>query len=145
PGGKVESAAQFEIRAGLRFVPLDQPRVVYQLELDKDGKSSKLNLRADGTLVPASVRPGQNRAYLGLAFEKNTTVVSQVTKDGPAHQAGIKTGDKVLALDDVKIGAVADLVKALQTMKPGTEVKLKVQRGDQTVTVSVKLGAPPGQ
>src|SRR5262249_4064981 len=74
-GGKIEDAAQFEIRAGLQFVPLDEARVVYQLELEKDAKPSKLNLRADGSLVPAPVRLGQNRAYLGLAFEKDTTVV----------------------------------------------------------------------
>jgi hypothetical protein len=145
PGGKVESAAQFEVRAGLQFVPLDEPRIVYQLELEKDGKQSKLNLRADGTLVPPPVRPGQNRAYLGLAFEKNSTIVSQVTKDGPADQAGIKAGDKVLTLGDAKIASVPDLVKALQGVQPGTEVKLQVQRGDNTVTVPVKLGTPPGQ
>jgi hypothetical protein len=145
PGGKVDSVAQFEIRAGLQFVPIEEPRVVYQLELDKDGKASKLNLRADGTVVPAPVRPGPKRAYLGLAFEKDTTVVSQVTKDGPAEQAGVKTGDKVLALGDTKIGSVPDILKALQALQPGTEVKLLVQRGDKALTLPVKLGTPPGQ
>jgi hypothetical protein len=145
PGGKVESVVQFEIRAGLQFVPLAEPRVVYQLDLEKDGKPSKLNMRADGTRVPVPVRPGQNRAYLGLALEKNTTTVSQVIKDGPSDQAGLKPGDKVLALGDAKIGSVTDLLKALQGMEPGAEVKLQFQRGDKTLTVPVKLGSPPGQ
>jgi hypothetical protein len=145
PGGKVESAAQYEIRAGLQFAPLDKPRIVYQLELEKDSQASKLNLRADGTPVPAPVRPGKPRAFLGLAFEKNTTMVSQVTKDGPAEQAGIKPGDKLLALGDAKTGSVPDVVKALEAHKPGTEVKVQLQRGDQTLTVPVKLGAPAGQ
>jgi predicted metalloprotease with PDZ domain len=145
PKGKVESAAQFEIRAGLQFVPLDKPRVVYQLELERDGKASKLNLRADGTPVPAPVRLGKDRAYLGVQFEKNTTTVSQVVKDGPAEQAGVKVGDKVTALGDAKIGAVSDLIKALQAVKPGTETKLHVQRGDKALALSVKLGTPPGQ
>ncbi len=145
PGGKVESAAAFEIRAGLQFAALDQPRVVYQLELEKDGKPAKLNVRADGTVVPAPVRPGQNRAYLGLEFEKNTTTVSRVAKDGPADRAGVKAGDKVLALADTKVASVPDLVKALQALKPGAEVKLRLQRGEQSLTVPVKLGAPPGQ
>ncbi len=119
--------------------------MVYQLELEKDGKPSRLNLRADGTKVPAPVRPGQNRAYLGLSFEKDTTTVSQVSKDSPAERAGLKTGDKVLALGETKIGKVADLIKVLQGLKPGAEVKLQLQRGDQSLTVSVKLGSPPGQ
>jgi hypothetical protein len=145
PGGKVESAAQHEVRAGLQFGPLAEPRVVYQLELEKDGKASKLILRADGTRVPDPVRPGQNRAYLGLAFEENTTVVSQVIKDGPADKAGVKAGDKVLALGDAKIDSIPALIKVLQGLKPGAEVKLQLQRGDQTLTVPVKLGSPPGR
>jgi len=144
PGGKVQSAAQFEVRAGLQFVPLAKPRIVYRLDLEKDGKPSKLNLRADGTIVPAPVRPGKSRAYLGLAFEKNTTTVSQVVKDGPAEQAGVKSGDKVLALGDAKIGSVPDLLKALQAAKPGTEIKLHVQRGEKALVLSVRLGTPPG-
>jgi hypothetical protein len=144
-GGKIESASQFEVRAGLQFAPLDKPRVVYQLEMDKDGTASKLNLRADGSAVPAPVRPGpQNRAYLGLSLEKNSTTVAQVVKDGPADRAGIKPGDKLLMLGDAKIGAVADVLKVLQNMKPGAEVKVQLQRGDQIMTVSVKLAAPPG-
>jgi hypothetical protein len=144
PEGKIESASAFEIRAGLQFAPIDKARVVYKLELEKDGKASKLNLRADGSAVPAPARPGGNRAYLGLQFEKNTTTVSEVVKDGPAAQAGVKTGDKVLALGDAKIGSIPDLLKELQKHKPGAEVKLQVQRDDKTVTLPVKLGTPPG-
>jgi hypothetical protein len=141
-GGKVEGLAQFELRAGLQFGPLDEPRIVYQLEMEKEGTTSKLNLRADGTLVPAPVRPGQNRAYLGLSFEKDTMTISQVAKDGPAEKAGIKVGDKLLALGDAKVGSVSDLLKVLQGLKPGAEVKVQLRRGDESLTIAVKLGTP---
>lgn len=142
-GGKVESLSQFEIRAGLQFGPLDKPRVIYQLEMDKDGTKSKLSLRADGSVVAGPVRPGpQNSTYLGVSLEKNSTTIAEVVKDAPADQAGIKAGDKLLMMGDAKIAAVADLVKVLQSSKPGAEVKVQLQRGEQTVTVSVKLVAP---
>lgn len=144
-GGKVEGVSQFEIRAGLRFAPLDEARVVYKLEMEKDDKTRNLNLRADGSPVPAAVRPGQNRAYLGLSFEKNTTTVSRVSKDGPAEKAGIEVGDKLLSLGETKVASVTDLIKALQAVKPGTEVKVELQRGEKMLTVTVKLGTPPGQ
>jgi hypothetical protein len=145
-GGKIESASQFEIRAGLQFAPLDKPRVVYQLEVEKDGKSTKLNLQANGSVVPAPARPGpQNPTYLGVSLDKDGTTVSQVAKDGPAEQAGIKAGDKILMMGDAKISAVADLIKVLQSSKPGAEIKVKLQRGDETLTVTVKLVAPPEQ
>lgn len=141
--GKIESVSRYEIRASLQFGPLDKPRIVYQLEVEKDGTNSKLNLRADGSVVPAAVRPGpQNRSYLGLAFEKNSTTISQVVKGGPADQAGIKANDKILMVGDVKITAVADLFKVLQKSEPGAEVKVQLQRGEEVLKVTVKLGAP---
>jgi hypothetical protein len=141
---KIESLTQFEIRAGLQFAPLDKPRIIYQLEVEKDGKTSKLNLRADGSVVPAPVRPGvANRSYLGLSFEKNSTTVAQVVKGGPAEQAGIRASDKILMVGDAKIGAVADLLKVLQSTKPGAEVRVQLQRGEAVLTVTVKLAAPP--
>jgi hypothetical protein len=144
PGGKLDRVTQFEIRAGLQFVPLDRPRVVYRLELEKDGKPSKLQLRADGSVVPPAVRPGPNRAFLGVTLEKNTTTVAQVAKDGPAEQAGVRPGDTILALGTVRIAAVTDLLRALQALKPGTEVNLEIQRGEKTRVLRVKLGGPGG-
>lgn len=144
-GEKIESVSQFELRAGLQFAPLEKARVVYRVEVEKEGKASTVNLRADGSAVPAPVRPGKPRAYLGVALEKNATTISEVTKDSPAAQAGLKVGDKIVALGDAKIGSVADLLKALQAHKPGTEVKLQVQRGDEVRSVALKLGSPPGQ
>jgi hypothetical protein len=142
PGGKLENATQFEIRAGLQFVPLDKPRIVYRLELEKDGKPSKLQLRADGTVVPPPVRPGPKRAFLGVTLEKNTTTVSQVSKDSPAERAGVRPGDKILALGTARIAAVTDLLRALQALQPGTEVNLEIQRGEKAHVLRVKLGGP---
>jgi len=142
PDAKFQSAAQFEIRAGLNFAPIDKSRIIYQLELQKDGKTSKLSLRPDGSVVPAPVRPGGNRAYLGLSFEKDTTIVNMVVKDGPADKAGVQAGDKIIALGDAKIGSVPDLIKVLQSLKPGTEAKIRLQRGDKPMELTVKLGSP---
>jgi hypothetical protein len=143
PEGKIESASRYELRAGLQFAPLEKARVVYQLEMKKDDTTTKLAFRADGTLVPAPVRPGGNRAFLGVQFEKGSTVVSQVTDNGPASQAGIQRGDKLLAVGDTKVGAVPDLLRVLQSLRPGTEVPVQIQRGEKNLTVRVKLGSPP--
>lgn len=145
PEAKIEQASQFELRAGLQFVPIEKARVVYRLEMEKDSKAQTLNLREDGSVVPAPVRPGGggNRAFMGVSFEPNSVVVSKVTKDGPAAQAGVKVGDKFLMMGDAKIGSVTDVLKLLQTMKPGAEAKLQVQRGEEKVTVTLKFGTPP--
>jgi hypothetical protein len=48
PGGKVESATKMETRAGLRFLPLDKPKVIYVFGMDD---KSTVKLRPDGSVV----------------------------------------------------------------------------------------------
>ena len=37
-----------------------------------------------------------------------------------------------------------DLLRALEALSPGTEVNLEIRRGDKTVVLRLKLGAPTG-
>jgi S1-C subfamily serine protease len=95
-------------------------------------------------MIPAPVRPGpQNRSYVGLSLENGNSKVSQVADESPAKKAGIKAGDKLLMVGDAKISTVADLLKVVQSTEPGTEVKVQLQRGEEMLTLSVKLAAPP--
>jgi hypothetical protein len=143
-GGKIENLSQFEVRAGLQFAPLDKPRIIYQLEVEKDGTTTTLNLRADGSVVPKPVRPGpQNRSYLGLSLDKNSVTVFRVVTGGPAEQAGITVGDKLRMVGDVKIETQADLLKVLQNTEPGAQVKVQLQRGEEILTVTVNVAATP--
>jgi hypothetical protein len=48
PGGKVESAVKTETRAGLKFLALDKPKVIYVFSMDD---KSTIKLRPDGSIV----------------------------------------------------------------------------------------------
>ena len=85
--------------------------------------------------------------------------VTGVTAGGPADQAGIRGGDQatsihgvqaggdlITAIDGIPVQSFDSLLSYLLTNKsPGDKVVLTIQRGGQTMDVTVTLGARPSQ
>jgi len=63
-----------------------------------------------------------------------------VVKDGPADQAGLKSGDIILEMDGVKIDANTSLQKLVSMYKPKQDVALLVWRDGARITIQVELG-----
>jgi hypothetical protein len=51
PGAEAVKARAFEIRAGLRFAALEQPRTYYVVTVVEDGKDRAIGVQPDGTLI----------------------------------------------------------------------------------------------
>ncbi len=67
--------------------------------------------------------------------------VVDVTKNAPADQAGLKTGDEILAVDGKSASALKlyDLRQMLRDETPGTAVTFSIKRGGETKEVRVTL------
>lgn len=64
--------------------------------------------------------------------------VIEAYEGAPAANVGIAAGDLIIAVDDEDIyGVDADLVASRIRGKEGTDVKIKIQRGDMKVTYTV--------
>ena len=85
-------------------------------------------------------------AYMGLSLdpESKECKIVEVTVDSPAAKAGLKINDIVRQFDGKKIATQEDLLKLMQTKRPGNEVALEVLRGAETITLRVTLGKRPG-
>ena len=59
--------------------------------------------------------------------------VRDVSKDGPAWNAGIRQGDVILALDDEPLVDASQFLLAISQREPGSQVELKVSRDSSTV------------
>lgn len=72
-----------------------------------------------------------------------SVTVQDVVANSPAEQAGIQAGDLITAVDSVTLDATHTLAAILAQHKPGDRVRLTIQRGGATNTVTVRLAAAP--
>ena len=66
--------------------------------------------------------------------------VSSVTAGGPAERAGIAIGDVLVDVDGRK--ARGGSVELIERRGPGAIVKLKLERDDKELSVTLTLGTP---
>jgi serine protease Do len=66
--------------------------------------------------------------------------VATVVENSPAAKAGLKVGDVIVAVNGVNVEDVNSFRLQIAGFAPGTTVKLKVDRGGQTLDVAVTLG-----
>ncbi len=105
-------------------------------------------LRAGGTVsrgwlgVKIQNVDDDTAASLGLTEAKGA-LVSEVTANGPAAAAGLKTQDTILQINADKIADSRDLARKIAEFTPDTTVDVKVWRNSGEQTVKVKLGLFP--
>ena len=88
-----------------------------------------------------------SRPYLGVSiydsnnyFNNNTGVyVESVEKNGPADKAGIKSGDKILKVNDVDIANTSYFRYQLYKYNIGDEIKITIERNGSEKTLTVTL------
>lgn len=90
--------------------------------------------------------PNPNSGYVGVGFdlEFDGIKLRDLTKDGPAEKAGLKSGDLVLSVNGEKVADVDDFVALVQRHKPGDVLTLKIERDKKEEEVKVTLGQRPG-
>lgn len=76
--------------------------------------------------------------YLGLN-DKNGVIVTQIQRGGVSDRAGLKVEDVIIACNDEKIRNEQDLVFAINDMRKGDVVKLKVLRSGSEKMIEMKL------
>lgn len=67
-------------------------------------------------------------------------VVADVLKRGPASEAGIKVGDRIVKVNNEDITSTSHLINYVALQAPNTEIQVEVVRGDQKVNLTVKVG-----
>ena len=67
-------------------------------------------------------------------------LVSDVVDDSPAEEYGIKDGDIIIAIDDVKTQTVKEAIAAVKDRSPGEKVTVAVIRDGKKARIEVELG-----
>jgi len=118
---------------GIGFaIPSDIVRNVYE-QIRKDGHVH----RGEIGVTAQSITPD---LAAGLDLKQDTGVIlGDVTPEGPADKAGLKTGDIVIALNDRRVNNARELETALYRISLNQTVAVEVLRGSQKISAKVKV------
>ena len=85
-----------------------------------------------------------NKGYLGIGLtdsdDDDGVVIREVMEKAAAAKAGLEAGDIIRELAGETIKDRGDLLDLLEGYRPGDVVKVRVSRGDEELTLKVKLG-----
>jgi S1-C subfamily serine protease len=87
------------------------------------------------------------RAVLGIQGQSRSTsdqpgaVVYSVLPGGPAADAGIRSGDRIVAVDGKPVRSFEELQGRIGTYAPGDRVQVTLVRDGRTLTLEVTLGS----
>lgn len=109
---------------------------------------------AEQLLTKGSVQ----RAWIGVSFQELTpdlaksfgtkakggALVASVVEDGPAQKAGIRAGDIIEKVDDVRVEEGRDLLREVLEKDVGQTVTLTILRGKRRRTLTLTTGERPG-
>ena len=96
------------------------------------------------------------RGYLGVSISDLTSdaknlykndrgaLILNVGDDTPAHQAGLKRGDLVIAVDDKKIESSSELTRVIGSYNPGSTITLRVERDKKEIKIKLQLASRSG-
>jgi putative serine protease PepD len=87
------------------------------------------------------------RPFLGVSTTAGSggALVREVTANGPAAGAGVRTGDVIVRVAGERVQEPDDVAGAIQDMRPGQTVEVEVRRGGDNRTLEVELGNRAGR
>ncbi|CAA6691492.1 MULTISPECIES: Do family serine endopeptidase [unclassified Lentimonas] len=93
-------------------------------------------------LIPVNLTPDLAEAF-GLS-SMHGALVNQVQVDSPADRGGVRHGDIIMQVDEVKIESAQQLRLVISQMRPGRKVEVTLIRQGETLTLPVVLGSLTG-
>jgi len=137
------------VRKGLRTVIQDRDdwEICGEAENGREAVAMAAELEPDIVVLDISMPElnGLDAARQILSEHPDTGVlIDEVSEGTSADHAGLQGGDVILQWGDTEITGMRALFESLQKHEPGDVVQLKIQRGDDELTVPVKLQASDG-
>lgn len=120
---------------GIGFaIPSNQARLIAETLIEK-GRITRAYLG----LAPANLKEIQKQE-LGL---EGGALVDAIPNDGPSAVAGLKKGDVIVRIGDVRITNQQELRNSMLRYAPGQTVDVEYVRDGKVRSAEVKLGTPP--
>ena len=158
PGDKIRITVWREGKKKKLKVTLgEQPEKQVHFWSEKDGGQKAWNFgegklwhwsNKDGErqIVIDALGVGSDRGFLGIMPENTGgkgVLVAEVIDDSPAEDAGLESGDIIVAIDDEKIDDSDELHDFLDDTKPEQTVTVRIKRDGKTKEYKIALADAP--
>jgi S1-C subfamily serine protease len=130
------NTAKMSTAEGLGFaIPINTAKPIIE-QVIKDGTFSTVYVGIQGV----DVETYETALGIDVAADYGVVVV-ETTKNSPATEAGLKTGDVITAIDGDKIESMSDLKRNLYEYKENDKAELTILRNgeEQKVTITLKI------
>lgn len=91
----------------------------------------------DRPYLGVSLKYVADDSYFGAA---GGVFVAGLVKNGPAEEAGLEIGDRILYIDDVEITDTGDIINVRDSHMVGDIVDITVERDGEQLTLTLKIG-----
>ena len=138
-----EAAADEQAPAAKEAAPAEGPTPPKEAAEPDEAKRTKKVAKSQGRVLVPKYRLGVSFAPVPAALNEQLDLkgegllIERVGPDGPAHKAGVKRGDILLAVGDKPIKKYGDAVEGLNAS--AGKASLKLLRGGTKITVAVTL------
>lgn len=86
----------------------------------------------------------EKKGYIGVQIRKDDDsgkiLIQALDDDGPAKKAGLQPGDLFVMIGDLKPTDLQSTVKFITSQKPGTKMKVRVDRDGQEKEFEITIG-----
>jgi len=91
---------------------------------------------------PTFLKSSSTKVRLGVRIKQGVPglVVDRVMPGGWAKKAGVEPEDQILKIGDRQVGGREDMDEALQAYKPGDELEVQIQRGEEKIVLKSQIG-----
>jgi Do/DeqQ family serine protease len=122
---------------GIGFaIPVDSARMVMDALL-RDGQVTRGWIGVE----PRDLTP-ELATSLRLPVRQGV-LITGVLQDGPASRGGMRPGDVVTAVAGIEVSNTVQLLAAVAALKPQSAAEVAVQRGDQSLQLSLRVAQRP--